>query len=161
MGNIVSVFWYEPFGIFSVFTIPIPKENSVSIFGILKLVGAPFSQRQGGGLRPPCVHFALLLRDKRNSRQIFKKRVPAKSSKGVPAKSYIKNTQLWDFGKIVIPIRNTDRTVPVIYQYRQGGVKKWDTTAQVTIENFWARRGRELSQILTEELFILGIWECS
>ncbi len=42
------------------------------------------------------------------------------------------------------------------------------TTARVTIENFWrdagetwARRGRELSQILTEELFILGIWECS
>jgi hypothetical protein len=35
------------------------------------------------------------------------------------------------------------------------------TTVRVTIENFWARRGRELSQILTEELFILGIWECS
>ena len=54
-----SVFRYEPFGIFSVFTIPIPKENSVSIFGILKLAGAPFSQRKGGGfgplltLRPP------------------------------------------------------------------------------------------------------------
>ena len=40
----------------------------------------------------------------------------------------------------------------------------WITTAG----NNWeflgetrARRGRELSQILTEELFILGIWECS
>ena len=35
-----SVFRYEPFGIFSVFTIPKPKENLVSIFGILKLAGA-------------------------------------------------------------------------------------------------------------------------
>ena len=43
-----SVFRYEPFGIFLVFTIPIPKENSVSIFCILKLAGAPFSQRKGG-----------------------------------------------------------------------------------------------------------------
>ena len=45
------------------------------------------------------------------------------------------------------------------------------TTARVTIENFWARcerdagetrarRGRELSQISTLELFILGIWAC-
>ena len=47
-----SVFRYEPFEIFSVFTIPIPKENSVSIFGILKLAGAPFSQRKGGGFGP-------------------------------------------------------------------------------------------------------------
>jgi hypothetical protein len=37
-----------------VFTIPIPKENSVSIFGILKLAGAPFSQRKGGALAPFC-----------------------------------------------------------------------------------------------------------
>ena len=73
-------------------------------FRYFKIGGSPLFPKEGGGLRPPFVHFALLLRDKRNSRQIFKKRVPAKSSKGVPAKSYIKNTQLWDFGKIVIPI---------------------------------------------------------
>jgi hypothetical protein len=34
------------------------------------------------------------------------------------------------------------------------------TTVWVTIEKFWARSGQELSQILTEELFILGIWVC-
>ena len=39
-----SVFRYEPFGIFLVFTIPIPKENSVSIFGILKLAGASYTR---------------------------------------------------------------------------------------------------------------------
>jgi len=31
--------------------------------------------------------------------------------------------------------------------------------ARVTIEN-WTRSGRELSQILTEELLILAIWVC-
>ena len=53
-----------------------------------KIGGSPLFPKEGGGLRPPFVHFALLLRDKRNSRQIFKKWVPVKSSKGVPAKSY-------------------------------------------------------------------------
>ena len=42
------VFWYEPFGIFLVFTIPIPKENLVSIFGILKLAGASYTWCAGG-----------------------------------------------------------------------------------------------------------------
>jgi hypothetical protein len=49
-----SVFRYEPFSIFSVFTIPIPKESSVSIFGILKLAGAPFPKGRGGALTPFC-----------------------------------------------------------------------------------------------------------
>jgi len=49
-----SVFRYEPFGIFLVFTISIPKENSVSIFGILKLAGAPFPKRRGGASAPFC-----------------------------------------------------------------------------------------------------------
>jgi len=31
---------------------------------------------------------------------------------------------------------------------------------RLTIEKFWARSWRELSQILTEELLILGTWEC-
>ena len=44
-----SVFRYFSFGIFSVFTIPIPKENSVSIFGILKLAGASNTRGVLGG----------------------------------------------------------------------------------------------------------------
>jgi hypothetical protein len=98
-------------------------------FWYFKIGGSPLFPKEGGGLRPPFVHFALLLRDKRNSHQMFKKRVPAKSSKGVPAKSYIKNTQLWDFGKIVIPIPkyrpNSASNLPIP---ARGGVKKWDTT---------------------------------
>jgi len=47
-----SVFQYEPFGIFSVFSYRIPKGNLVGKFGILKLAGAPFSQRKGGGFGP-------------------------------------------------------------------------------------------------------------
>ena len=35
-----SVFWYEPFGIFLVFSYRIPKGNSVGNFGIIKLAGA-------------------------------------------------------------------------------------------------------------------------
>jgi hypothetical protein len=78
MGNIVLVFRYEPFGIFSVFNIPIPKENSVSIFGILKLAGAPFSQRKGGAsapfctLGPPFEEFPPNFQ-KKSSREIFKR----------------------------------------------------------------------------------------
>ena len=67
-----SVFQYESFGIFSVFSYRIPKGNSVGKFGILKLAGAPFSQRKGG-LWPPFVHFAPLLRNKRSSRHHNKK----------------------------------------------------------------------------------------
>jgi hypothetical protein len=44
-----SVFRYEPFGIFLVFTIPIPKENSASILGILKLAGASYTRGAPGG----------------------------------------------------------------------------------------------------------------
>jgi hypothetical protein len=58
-----------------------------------------------------------------------KKRVPAKSSKGVPTKSYIQNTQLWDFGKIVIPTPkyrpNSASNLPIP---ARGGVKKRYTT---------------------------------
>ncbi len=42
--HIDSVFRYEPFSIFLVFTIPIPKENSVGIFGILKSAGASYTR---------------------------------------------------------------------------------------------------------------------
>jgi len=38
-----SVFWYEPFGIFPVFSYQIPKGNSVGKFGILKLAGAVYT----------------------------------------------------------------------------------------------------------------------
>ena len=68
------------FGIFSGITNTIPKENSVSIFGIKKLAGAP--QKIGGsplfpkkgGIGPLFVYFALLLEKKRNSRGIFQKK---------------------------------------------------------------------------------------
>ena len=106
-------------------------------FRYFKIGGSPLFPKEGGGLRPPFVHFALLLRDKRNSRQIFKKRVPAKSSKGVPAKSYIKNTQLWDFGKIVIPIPkyrpNSASNLPIP---ARGGVKKRYTTLVYIKEDY-------------------------
>jgi hypothetical protein len=63
---------------FSVFTIPIPKENSVSIFGLKTLAGA--SQKIGGsplfpkkgGARPP-------LKKKGIPAKKIKKRDPAKS----------------------------------------------------------------------------------
>ena len=38
-----SVFWYEPFGIFPVFSYRIPKGKSVSKFGIIKLAGALYT----------------------------------------------------------------------------------------------------------------------
>jgi hypothetical protein len=38
-----SVFRYEPFGIFPVFSYRIPKGNSVGKFGIIKLVGALYT----------------------------------------------------------------------------------------------------------------------
>jgi len=41
---------YEPFGIFTVFSYRIPKGNLIGKFGIIKLAGAPFSQRKGGGM---------------------------------------------------------------------------------------------------------------
>jgi len=68
----------------------------------------------------------LLLRDKKNSCQIFKKRVPAKSSKGFPAQ--IVQSKIPTV--ILIPkYQNTDRPVPVIYRYRHGGVKnRYNTT---------------------------------
>jgi hypothetical protein len=70
---------------FSVFTIPIPKENSVSIFGIKTLAGAPSNNWLG----PLFVHFALLLKKDRIPAEFFKKRVPAKSySKTIPTKKY-------------------------------------------------------------------------
>ena len=65
---------------FLVFTIPIPKENSVSIFLVSKLwreplknmAGAPFFLRRGG-LGPLFVHFALLLKKKGIPEVFFKK----------------------------------------------------------------------------------------
>ena len=73
-------------------------------FRYFKIGGSPLFPKEGGGLRPPFVHFALLLRDKRNSRQIFKKEFPRNLQKVFPPNRTVKNTQLWDFGKIVIPI---------------------------------------------------------
>jgi len=73
------------FGIFSGITNTIPKENSVSIFGIENLAGAP--QKIGGsplspkkgGHRPPlctlCPHFE----EKKKFPEFFKKRVPVKT----------------------------------------------------------------------------------
>jgi hypothetical protein len=63
-----------------VLPIPIPENISVGIFGIKTLAGAP--QKIGGstlfpkkgGLGPLFVHFALLLKKKRNSRGIFQKK---------------------------------------------------------------------------------------
>jgi hypothetical protein len=82
-----SVFWYEPFGIFSVFTIPIPKENSVSIFGILKLAGAPFSQRKGGGFGP-LLYTSPSFEGQKEFPPNFQKKSSREIFKGVPAKSY-------------------------------------------------------------------------
>ena len=64
--------------------IPIPTENLVGRFqyyklggSLKKLAGAPFFQRRRG---PGTLFvFALLLKKKRNSRGIYKKRVPANS----------------------------------------------------------------------------------
>ncbi len=72
------------------FSYRIPKGNSVGKFGILKLVGTPFSQRKGGGASAPFCTLRPPFEEKRSSRHIFKKRVPAKSSKVIPAKSYSK-----------------------------------------------------------------------
>jgi hypothetical protein len=64
-------------GIFLVFYQPIPKENWVGTFRYPKK----------GGSGPLFVHFAPLLRKKKGiPAEFFKKRVPAKSSKGVPLK---------------------------------------------------------------------------
>jgi len=98
MGNIVSVFRYEPFSIFSLFSYQITKGYSVGKFGILKLAGAPFSKNKGGGSGP----LLYTLPSFWGKKEIFKKRVPAKSSKGVPAKSYSKKIPT------VIPKWNTD-----------------------------------------------------
>jgi hypothetical protein len=40
-------FWLVLVGILPVFTIPIPKENSVGNFGIVNLVGKTFSLKKG------------------------------------------------------------------------------------------------------------------
>jgi hypothetical protein len=66
------------------------RNTAIKRYGYFKISGSPLFPKKGGGLWPPFVHFALLLRGKMEFRQIFKKRVPAKSSKGVPAKSYSK-----------------------------------------------------------------------
>ncbi len=96
---------------FSVLPIPIPENISVRTFGIKILAGAP--QKIGGsplfpkkgGLRPPFCNFALLLKKKR---EFFKKRVPAKSSKDVPAKTY----------STKIPTENTESPANLTAEYR-------------------------------------------
>ena len=104
-GDTDSVFRYEPFGIFSVFTIPIPKENSVSIFGIKKLAGAP--QKIGGsplfpkkgGPRPPLCTLCPPFEEKKElPRNYSKKEFPQNLKIGVPAKAY----------STTIPTENTD-----------------------------------------------------
>jgi hypothetical protein len=58
---------------FLVFTIPIPKVNSVSIFGIEILAGTPFSLKRGT-LAPFLMHLSPLFEEYRSSRQIDQKR---------------------------------------------------------------------------------------
>jgi hypothetical protein len=78
---------------FSVITIPIPKGNSVSNFGIKNLAGAPqkiggsapFFLRRGG-LGPRFVHFALLLKKKEFPRNFSKKDFPRILKKVFPPK---------------------------------------------------------------------------
>ena len=74
--------------------IPIPKENSVGIFGIKtlagalkKLAGAPFFLRRGG-LGPLFVHFALLMEKKEFPRNFSKKEFPRNLKKVFPPKAY-------------------------------------------------------------------------
>jgi hypothetical protein len=75
-----------------VFTIPIPKENSVSIFGIKTLAGAP--QKNGGsplfpkkgGPWPLFVHCALLLKKKRIPAELKKIEFPRNLKKMFPQK---------------------------------------------------------------------------
>ena len=65
----------------------------------------------------------------------------------------------------MVTCRNRLQT-KMIFGHRYGN---WFlTTARVTILNFWTRSGRELGENFLrtfsnfdEELFILGIWECS
>jgi hypothetical protein len=81
-----------------VFTIPIPKENSVSI-PFKKLAGTPFFPRRGG-LGPLFVHFTLLLKKKRNSRGIFQK----KSSRDILKRC--SRRQIFQYN-------NTNRKIPI------------------------------------------------
>jgi hypothetical protein len=78
---------------FSVFTIPIPKENSVSIFGIKKLAGAP--QKIGGsplfpkkgGPRPPLCTLRPPFEEKKEfPRNYSKKEFPQNLKKVFPPK---------------------------------------------------------------------------
>ena len=96
----VSKFWREP---------------------LKKLAGAPFFPRRGG-LGPLFVHFALLLKKKRNSRGIFQK----KSSREI----------LKRCSRQIIQYNNTDRKIPIPavsdtgkYRYRK---------------NDWYHRGMQL-----------------
>jgi len=88
----------------------IPKENSVSIFGIKTLAGAlkkiggsPLFLKKGGHRLPLCTLRPPFEEKKGIPAEFFKKRVPAKTLKCVPAKVYsktINNTDhiigLWD-----------------------------------------------------------------
>jgi hypothetical protein len=69
------------------------------------------------------------LRDKRNSHQIFKKRVPAKSPKGVPAKSYSKNTHSNNDTEIPNTEGSFGWYLPIP---ARGGVKNRYTTLNIT-----------------------------
>ena len=101
--------WY-PVAISRYFTNRYQRQTRLVHFGIKKMAGAPFSQEEGG-FGPLFVHFAPLLRKKGIPTEFFKKRVPGKSSKGVPAKAC----------STKIPTGYTNRPVLVIYQYRPGG----------------------------------------
>ncbi len=92
--------------------IPIPTENSVGRFryykfggSLKKLAGA---QRRGGG-GPLFVHFALLLKKKRNSRGIFQK----KSSREFLKRCSRQNLQY------------SNQYQPTMYQPRGRGMIQW------------------------------------
>jgi hypothetical protein len=101
---LIQYFLLVSVGNFPLFTIPIPKENSVGNFGIVNLAGTLFHAK--GGHPPPfgCIQ-APFLRNIGVPAKLFKNGVPAKSS--ARQKNIVSNTN-----------RNTNHEVPVTYQYR-------------------------------------------
>ncbi len=113
------VYWFGIFGwyrlVFSwYFTNRYQRKTRLVHFGIIKLVGAPFSLQKGGlwtlfgALSPP-------FEGKRVARGFFQKKCFQKLQNRVPAKFY----------STKIPTGYTNWLVPVPYRYQQDG-QYWD-----------------------------------
>ena len=115
-----SVFWYEPFGI-PVFSYQIPKGNSVGKFGILKLAGAPFSQRKGGGFGPLLYTSPSFWGTKGIPAKLSKKEFPQNLQKVFPPNRTVKNTH-----------SNTDTEIP---KYRPASAGNLPIPARGGVKN--------------------------